>query len=52
MLCKGDDKEFCGAAGMLNVYTYVAGSKKKRKVRRERAVSRSRMSMDGVVVWE
>lgn len=29
-LCKGNNKEFCGAAGMLDVYTYVAGRKNKR----------------------
>jgi hypothetical protein len=28
MLCKGNNKEFCGAGGMLNVYRYVVGSKK------------------------
>jgi hypothetical protein len=50
MLCKGDDKEFCGAPGLLNVYTYVAPSKKKRKVRGVRGVSRLRMAMSGVVV--
>ena len=34
MLCKGNDKEYCGAGGLLNVYKYQATSSTAKKVRK------------------
>lgn len=36
MLCKGNNKEYCGAGGLLNVYSYQAPTKKPRDVAGER----------------